>query len=185
MKCVGLSLVVKCGPGEMVVFSDWEGVKDLNILKCLPPRFCHYTQNSCAMKNFLFSHRISENPQDTHLGEKVSEPRTQFYFYLYRKLCFLLHSFIHTLIFYRKYHVNEKESMIDFSETLTKSYKPVQNIRSLIATPLQVFKTQNKTRVSICPRRRHTCHDSTCPRQHQPLQSFFQNAPSFVDMYKM
>ena len=66
------------------------------------------------MKNFLFSHRISENPQDTHLGEKVSEPRTQFYFYLYRKLCFLLHSFIHTLIFYRKYHVNENESMIDY-----------------------------------------------------------------------
>lgn len=156
----------------MVVFSEWEGATDLNILKCW--------RDSCAMKNFLFSHRISENPQDTHLGEKVSELKTQFYFTSTGNFVFFcIVLYIHWF-FYRKYHVNEKESMIGFSETLTESYKLVQNITSLIAIPFQVFKTQYKTLVLICPRRCHICDDST--RAYQPLQSFFQNALHFVDM---
>lgn len=139
------------------------------------------------MKNFSFpigfqkTHKIH-----TQVKKDLSLELSSIFTSTGNFVCFLLHSFIYTLIFYRKYHVNEKESMIGFSETLTKSYKPVQNIRSLIATPFQVFKTQYKTLVSVCPPRCHICHDSTCAHQHhQPLQSFFQNALHFVDMYKM
>lgn len=74
---------------------------------------------------------LSDNPQDTHLVEKLSELRIQLYFtYTGEFVLFYLTMNRIDFFFFLEwnYHVNQKKSMLGFIRTFTKSYKPIQNI---------------------------------------------------------